>query len=386
LRAVVAQPNIKFTGIKEILAAAEKQTQDAKQEEFKQARSQKFKAFKSQAQPKVINLSPQELITESFLETKNQLPLVISPKFSDFNLPIWTAKNQEFIATNLLKYGGILFRGFAINQKEDFEQFVSAVCPQLMPYIESSTPRTKLSEKVYTSTEFPADQTIALHNESSYANTYPMKIWFCCMEPASQGGETPIADVRKVYQRIHPQIRERFQEKGWMLVRNYGDGFGLPWQKVYHTTDKAVMEEYCRHACIEVEWKDNNRLRTRQVRPAIAKHPKTGEMVWFNHVVFWHVSSLQTQFREKFFSEFTEEDLPYNTFYGDGSPIEDSVIAEIRAAYQQEMIVYPWQKGDILMLDNMLTAHARNPYSGSRKILTAMGEPLQHDFSIITHS
>ncbi|MBC1235681.1 non-ribosomal peptide synthetase [Nostoc sp. 2RC] len=386
LRAVVAQPNIKFTGIKEILAAAEKQTQDAKQEEFKQARSQKFKAFKSQAQPKVINLSPQELITQSFLETTNKLPLVISPKFSDFNLPIWTAKNQEFIATNLLKYGGILFRGFAINQKEDFEQFVSAVCPQLMPYIESSTPRTKLSEKVYTSTEFPADQTIALHNESSYANTYPMKIWFCCMEPASQGGETPIADVRKVYQRIHPQIRERFQKKGWMLVRNYGDGFGLPWQKVYHTTDKAVMEEYCRDASIEVEWKDNNRLRTRQVRPAIAKHPKTGEMVWFNHVVFWHVSSLQTQFREKFFSEFTEEDLPYNTFYGDGSPIEDSVIAEIRAAYQQEMIVYPWQKGDILMLDNMLTAHARNPYSGSRKILTAMGEPLQHDFSIITHS
>ncbi|WP_445634029.1 Carrier domain-containing protein [Nostoc sp. DSM 114161] len=380
LRAVVTQPNIKFAGIKEILAAADKQRQEAKQEEFKQARSQKFKAFKSQPKPKVINLSPEQLITESFLESGGKLPLVISPKFSDLNLPNWAEKNQEFIINNLFKYGGILFRGFAINQKEDFEQFVSAVCPQLMPYTESSTPRTKLSEKVYTSTEFPADQTIALHNESSYANTYPMKIWFCCIEPASEGGETPIADVRKVFQRIHPRIRERFQEKGWMLVRNYGDGFGLPWQKVYHTTDKTVMEEYCRNACIEVEWKDNNRLRTRQVRPAIAKHPKTGEMVWFNHIVFWHVSSLQTQFLDKFFSEFTQEDLPYNTFYGDGSPIEDSIIAEIREAYQQEMIVYPWQKGDILMLDNMLTAHARNPYSGSRKILTAMGEPFQHYF------
>ncbi|MFN6534911.1 MAG: amino acid adenylation domain-containing protein [Nostoc sp. EkiNYC01] len=379
LRAVVAQSNIKFTGIKEILAAADKQSQEAKQEEFKQARSQKFKAFKSQPKPKVINLSPEELITEYFLYG-GKLPLVISPKFSDLNLPIWAEKNQVFVLNNLLKYGGILFRDFAINQKEDFEQFVSAVCPQLMPYTESSTPRTKLSEKVYTSTEFPADQTIGLHNESSYANTYPMKIWFCCIEPASQGGETPIADVRKVFQRIHPRIRERFQEKGWMLIRNYGDGFGLPWQKVYHTTDKTVMEEYCRNACIEVEWKDNNRLRTRQVRPAVAKHPKTGEILWFNHVVFWHVSSLQTQFREKFFSEFTKEDLPYNTFYGDGSPIEDSVIAEIREAYQQEMIVYPWQKGDILMLDNMLTAHARNPYSGSRKVLTAMGEPFQHYF------
>ncbi|MBE8964963.1 TauD/TfdA family dioxygenase [Nostocales cyanobacterium LEGE 12452] len=380
LRAVVAQPNIKSTAIKEILLTADKQRQDAKQQEFQQVRRQKFKAFKSQPKPTVINLSQQELITESFLQSEGNLPLVITPKFSDLNLPIWAEDNQQFIINNLFKYGGILFRGFAVNQKEDFEQFVSAVCPQLMPYIESSTPRTKLSDKVYTSTEFPADQTIALHNESSYSSTYPMKIWFCCIEPANQGGETPIANVRKVFQRIHPQIRERFQEKGWMLVRNYGNGFGLPWEKAFHTTDKAVMEDYCRNACIQVEWKDSNRLRTRQVRPAIAQHPMTGEMVWFNHVVFWHVSSLQTQFREKFLSEFTEEDLPYNTFYGDGSSIEDSVIAEIREAYQQEMIIYPWKKGDILMLDNMLTAHGRNSYSGSRKILTAMGEPFQHHF------
>lgn len=378
LRTVVVQPNIKLITIKETLTTVDNQRQNIKQQEFQQARRQKIKAFKSQPKSAIINVSQQELITESFLQSGANLPLVIMPKISDLNLPIWAKNNQKFIVNKLLKYGGILFRGFAVNQKEDFEQFVSAVCPQLMYYTESSTPRTKLSEKVYTSTEFPADQTIALHNESSYSNTYPMKIWFCCIEPAKQGGETPIADVRKVFQRIHPHIRERFQEKGWMLVRNYGNGFGLPWQKVFHTTDKAVMEEYCRNASIQVEWKDDNRLRTRQIRPAIAQHPKTGEMVWFNHVVFWHVSSLQTQFRENFFKEFTEEDLPYNTFYGDGSPIEDSVIAEIREAYKQEKIVYPWQKGDILMLDNMLVAHARNPYSGSRNILTAMGEPFQH--------
>ncbi len=378
LRTVVVQPNIKLITIKETLTTVDNQRQNIKQQEFQQARRQKIKAFKSQPKSAIINVSQQELITESFLQSGANLPLVIMPKISDLNLPIWANNNQKFIVNKLLKYGGILFRGFAVNQKEDFEQFVSAVCPQLMYYTESSTPRTKLSEKVYTSTEFPADQTIALHNESSYSNTYPMKIWFCCIEPAKQGGETPIADVRKVFQRIHPHIRERFQEKGWMLVRNYGHGFGLPWQKVFHTTDKAVMEEYCRNASIQVEWKDDNRLRTRQIRPAIAQHPKTGEMVWFNHVVFWHVSSLQTQFRENFFKEFTEEDLPYNTFYGDGSPIEDSVIAEIREAYKQEKIVYPWQKGDILMLDNMLVAHARNPYSGSRNILTAMGEPFQH--------
>jgi alpha-ketoglutarate-dependent taurine dioxygenase len=379
LRTIVAQSNIKLTTLKEYLVAEDKQREASKREEYQQARSLKFKNFKTQVRPKSINLSEQELVKISFLFGE-KLPLVITPRLGNLNLPIWAENNRDFVEKNLLKYGGILFRDFAINEQDDFEQFVSAICPQLMPYIESSTPRTQLSEKVYTSTEFPADQTIALHNESSYANTFPMKIWFCCIQPANQGGETPIADVRKVFARLHPKIKERFQEKGWMLVRNFGDGFGLPWQTAFHTTDKTVLEEYCRNARIELEWKDSNRLRTRSYRPAVARHPKVGEMVWFNHIVFWHVSSLQPQFREKFLSEFTEEDLPYNTYYGDGSPIESSIIEEIRQAYQQEMLVFPWQKGDILMLDNMLAAHGRNPYSGTRKILTAMGEPFEHAY------
>ena len=333
-------------------------------------------------QPMAMSLSSEELVNVTHLQPEKTLPLVIQPKLKDLNLPIWSENNRKFIKTNLLQYGGILFRGFDVNTQNDFEQFINSMCPQLMYYLEGATPRTQLSDKVYTSTEFPPEHSIALHNELSYVITWPMKIWFCCIQPPTQQGETPIADMRKVFQRISPQIKERFIEKGWMLVRNFGDGFGLPWQRSFRTNDQAVVEEYCRHAQIEIEWQDNNRLRTRQVRSAVAQHPDTGEMVWFNHIVFWHVSSLEPQFRERFLSEFSEADLPYNTYYGDGSPIENSVIAEIREAYQQETIAFPWQKGDILMLDNMLVAHGRNPYSGPRKILTAMGEP----FSRINNS
>jgi hypothetical protein len=100
----------------------------------------------------------------------------------------------------------------------------------------------------------------------------------------------------------------------------------------------------------------------------------TGELVWFNHVAFWHVSSLEPQLREAMFALFGEENLAYNTYYGDGTPIEDSIIAEIREAYRQETILFPWQHGDILMLDNMLVAHGRSPFVGPRKILVAMGD------------
>jgi alpha-ketoglutarate-dependent taurine dioxygenase len=343
---------------------------DTNKSSFKKMWAAKKETF----QPIAISLSQQQLVDVTYLQPQ-EIPLLIQPHFKDLNLQTWSRNNRQFIETNLLKHGGILFRGFDISTQDDFEGFVNCVSSQLMNYVEGATPRTQLSDKVYTSTEFPPEHSIALHNELSYVITWPMKIWFCCIQPATMQGETPIADMRKVYQKISPQIRERFIEKGWMLVRNFGDGFGLPWQKTFATNDKVACSEYCHNAQIEIEWKDENRLRTHQVRPAVAQHPITNEMVWFNHIVFWHVSSLEPNFREKFLSECTEEDLPYNTYYGDGSPIENSVIEEIRAVIDQETKVFPWHKGDILMLDNMLAAHGRNPFSGARKILTAMGQP-----------
>ena len=104
--------------------------------------------------------------------------------------------------------------------------------------------------------------------------TWPLKLFFFCMTPASQGGETPIADVRKVFGHIDPEIRRRFIQKKWMYVRNYGTGFALDWQTAFQTTDRGSVEVYCRRNKIQFEWKDNNRLRTRQIREAVARHPR----------------------------------------------------------------------------------------------------------------
>ena len=134
------------------------------------------------------------------------------------------------------------------------------------------------------------------------------------------------------------------------------------------------MEDYCRSARVECIWKENGNLQTRQVRPAVRQHSKTGEWVWFNHIAFWHVSSLDPEVRKMFLSEFSLDDLAYNTYYGDGSSIDDEVVEEIREAYRQETVAFPWQDGDVLMMDNMLVAHGRHPFTGPRKILVAMGE------------
>lgn len=291
------------------------------------------------------------------------------------NLLALVSTNRELIQSSLLKHGALLFRGFNSKTMAEFEQLVRDISGQLIEYSDQTSPRHKVSGNIYTSTDYPDSQTIFLHNENSYASTWPLKIFFFCVTPPPFGGETPIADVRKVYQRISPHIRERFAQKGWMLVRNFGDGFGLSWQTVFQTTEKQQVNEFCRRAGIETEWKEGDRLKTRQVRQAIAQHPQTGEMVWFNHATFFHVSTLDPTIRETLLAQFSEEDLPYNTYYGDGSPIEAAVLDELREAYREEAVAFPWQEGDMLMVDNMLTAHGRNPYTGPRKIVVGMSEP-----------
>lgn len=335
---------------------------------------EKWAARRKSIQPRAINLSQSDLVKVGFLHEGQALPLLVEPNLKDVDLMGWVSSNLDWLEASLLQYGGILFRGFGLHSQSHFEQFIHAISLPLMDYMEGATPRTQLSDKVYTSTEFPPERSISIHNELCYVMTWPMKILFYCVTAPPQGGETPIGDVRKVLQRIPPAIRERFVEKKWMLVRNFGGGFGLPWQTSYHAQSKSELESYLRNARIDFEWLDENHLRTRQVRPAVSKHPKTGEWVWFNHIGFWHVSSLEPELRQVFLTDLREEGLPFNTYYGDGSRIEDEVIEELRKAYDAETISFGWQEGDVLLLDNMLVAHGRNPFTGPRRILTAMGQ------------
>jgi alpha-ketoglutarate-dependent taurine dioxygenase len=314
-----------------------------------------------------------EMVKTSILDADRGLPLVIEPVVKGVDLASWIPLNRGFVDVSLLKYGAILFRDFPIGDQQAFHGVVESLNIRTMHYMEGATPRTQLGKGVYTSTEFPPDQSIALHNELSYVTTWPMRICFCSLQPAETRGGTPIADVRRVLRRIPADIVQEFEKKQWMLQRNFGQGLSLPWQSTFRTEDPAAVEQYCRENRIECEWRDGGGLRTRQVRPAIATHPSTREQVWFNHVAFWHVSSLPSAAREVFMADFGEDGLPYNTYFGDGSKIDDSTVERIREAYDAETVVFPWQRGDFLLLDNMFVAHGRQPFTGARRVIVSMG-------------
>lgn len=323
---------------------------------------------------RAVTVSSESLVRFRTLPA-GDLPLVVEPAIPGVDVMAWAASHREHLEEKLRQHGGILFRGFGLEGPEDLEAFIRAVSGESLEYRERSSPRTAVKGNIYTSTDYPADQPIFLHNENSYQKEWPRKIFFLCRTAPGTGGETPIADVRKVLARIDPEIRDRFARRGWMYVRNFGDGFGLSWQTVFQTTDKEAIGRHCQDKGIDAEWKDGDRLRTRAVRTALARHPLTGELVWFNHATFFHVSTLSPAIREPLLRDFGTDDLPNNTYYGDGSPIEPEVVDHLRRAYLDEMAAFPWEEGDVLLIDNMLTAHARNPFTGPRKIAVAMADP-----------
>ena len=288
----------------------------------------------------------------------------------------WASQHKESVKSILHENGALLIRGLRFHGTKQFGQFLEELFgDSLAEYTYRSTPRTKLGGNVYTATEYHPSETIPQHNESSYANAWAMHIGFFCMVPpaAGMGGATPLADSRAVLARIPPEIVEKFETRQLQYVRNYGS-VDLPWSEVFQTDDKQQVEAFCESNNISFEWTENNGLRTKQITPATEMHPVTGEKIWFNQAHLFHISGLADQVARDMLSVYRMEDLPRNVYFGDGTPIDVEDLNRIRAAYDEVKFHFEWQKDDIVLLDNMLYTHGRQPYSGARKILVGMAK------------
>lgn len=324
------------------------------------------------------SLGAGEAVRARPLNADRPLPLLVEPAGA-VDLAEWSAGHREQVAEWLLRHGAVLFRGFSITEPEAFERFASTVCRELFNE-NGEHPRAAVSGNVYTPVFYPPESQLLWHNENSFNHRWPSKILFCCARPAARGGETPLVDSREVYRRIDPRVRESFETKGVMYLRHYGAGPGLDWQTVFRTDNRAEVEARCAQDGFETLWKHGGTvLRTRCRRPAVVRHPASGEMTWFNQAQHWHVACLDPETRDDLRDLFGEDDLPRHCTYGDGSPIPDADMEHILEVYRELEVCFPWQTGDVVVVDNVLAAHGRNPFAGERKILVALGDMSSYD-------
>jgi hypothetical protein len=307
------------------------------------------------------------------------LPTVVAPKDgADVSLDEAMPLLRAIADDTLEQAGGLLFTGFRVPSIESFRGFAGSFGHPLIGYEFASTPRSQVEGAVYTSTEYPPHRSIPLHNEQSYTREWPLRIWFHCVLAAASGGATPIADSRAIYRALDPALVARFTRRELLYVRNFGQGLDLPWQQTFGSDDPRVVERICAARGIDCTWRDGDDgellLRTRERCQAVASHPRTGDMVWFNQLNLFHLSALDEEMQEALVDAVGLENVPRNVYYGDGEPIEAEALAEIRGVLDQQRIVFPWLSGDVLMLDNMLTAHARDPFQGPRKVVVAMAQ------------
>ncbi len=341
---------------------------------------------------------------QSFVNAQ-QLPLIIEPNGngnSKQELLAWLKANKAEMNEKFIKHGAILFRGFEINNPNDFEDLAVVVDPRLEHAYYGTSPRNlvKGTKHVFTASELPGYYPIMQHCEMSYVKNPPVNIFFYCHVEPDYGGESPICNFRRVYADMDPKIREEFDRKGVLTVRNYsgldgGSKFNLfelkKWNEIFNTTDKAEVEKQCREQEIEFEWMPGGNLRLVHRTPAAINHPVTKEKVWFNHLQVFHPHGADVEYayihqhqgRGKTFlwktflslmvkvKSLTTKpiDQSMNVLFGDGTPVPDSYVEHIEELIWKNLVILPWKQNDVIAVDNFSTAHGRLPYEGKREIL-----------------
>lgn len=300
------------------------------------------------------------------------LPLVLEPTQEGIVLAEWNATNREWIEAQLLVHGGVLFRNFSLPSPADFEKAAKSVYGELFGDY-GDLPKNAAGEKIYESTPYPADQMILYHNESAHLPSWPQRISFHCVTAAQKGGCTPVFDTRRALEVIDPEVLNEVRTKGLMYVRNFSKGVDPSWEAFFHSSDKPTVEKMCTDAGSEFEWTAGGGLRVINRAPGIVKHPKTKQDMFFNQVQIHHIYCVDEDTREGLRALFDEQDLPRNVYYGDGSPIPDETMEHLGQKFEEIAVRFKWQKGDMIMLDNMLVTHARDTFEGPRHIVVAMG-------------
>ncbi|TFV60120.1 TauD/TfdA family dioxygenase [Geodermatophilus sp. DF01-2] len=289
---------------------------------------------------------------------------------------VWAAEHRDALRAAVVEHGSVLVRGLGLSDATAVAAVVDRLTDRLMSEREAFAPRQPRPGGLYSATPWPANQPMCMHHELSYALEFPGLLVFACLTAPAEGGATAVADASTVLEALPADLVERFEREGWLLLRTYNDEIGAPWPEAFGTADRGEVEAYCRANGIEAAWLPDGGLRTRQRRSAVVRHPVSGRRCWFNQVAFLNEWTLTPEVREYLVDVYGPDGLPFTTAFGDGEPIGEDVVALLNAVYEEHTHREPWRDGDLLLVDNVRSAHSREAYTGPREVLAALADPV----------
>jgi len=315
--------------------------------------------------------SPTSLLNAKFQPGK---PPMLSAETGG-NAARWASEHRNALRAFVAAHGSLLVRGLGLRDAAEIEAvFRQLGAGSLMTETEAFAPRRRYAQGVYSSSHWPPNQPMCVHHELSYVLTFPSLMLFACLTAPIDGGATPVADAAAVLQVLPAELVDRFEQVGWLLVRNYNDEIGASIAEAFGTDDRRAVESYCRANAIKFEWQPSGGLRTWQRRNAVVRHPRTGQRCWFNQIAFLNEWTIDPELREYLVDIYGEDKLPFNTRFGNGDAIGADVVQLINKVYEANTARERWQAGDLMLVDNVRTAHAREPFEGPREVLVAMAD------------
>ena len=115
------------------------------------------------------------MIRDAQTDATDPLPRVMLPDgvatLTEFTS--WSASNAGRFRALLLESGALLFRGFGFEHPAAFQEFTRIFAPTLRRYVGGASPRKRVHENVYTSTDASPRHRMSQHHEASYLASMP---------------------------------------------------------------------------------------------------------------------------------------------------------------------------------------------------------------------
>ncbi|MET0274331.1 MAG: TauD/TfdA family dioxygenase [Phenylobacterium sp.] len=313
------------------------------------------------------------------------LPLIVQPATPSLAqdpaaVQAWFEEHHQTLEELLPSYGGVVLRGFAIPDTAAFNAMIERYETDPMGYAGGLTPRSNISGKVFEASRVPADQKIILHQEMGYLPKYPKMVAFYCLVPSETGGCTTIGDMRRFQKAIPDNLMDPVRERGVLYRRNYrapgpADDplkalFRREWTDVLQVETKEQAEAACAAVGCDAVWEDDGSLSLHYRSPGFVKHSVTGEEVWFAQVQGMHFNEARLGPNyAKLNAAFPKgRPRPIEILYGDGGDIPAEIVEPLYPILDALAVNLPYEHGDFMLLDNIYTAHGRQPYTGDRNV------------------